>query len=319
MQYWYATGDLEYMSHKGAEVLVETARLWLDAGHYDTQERFLIHTVTGPDEYTCMINNNYYTNRCAQANLSGAAEICKALRKEGMAETIERATGITPEEIELFEHAAAAMWFPYDSERDIHAQDDSFLSKPVWDLSTTPQEKLPLLLHYHPLYLYRHQVCKQADTVLAHILFDDGVEESTKRNSYNYYESITTHDSSLSRCAFSIMATRLGMEKKAYDYFMDTLRTDLDDTHGNTKDGLHTANLGGSWLSMVLGFAGMRLDKDGLHFRCQQPDKWESTTLRIRYLGRLIKVRMERGKAEFTLEEGEPVCIYVDSKQLCLD
>jgi alpha,alpha-trehalose phosphorylase len=319
MQYWYATGDLEYMSLKGAEVLVETARLWLDVGHYDSQGRFLIHTVTGPDEYTCMINNNYYTNRCAQANLSAAAAVCKALWKDGIAETLEHATGVTSEEVGLFEKAAAAMWFPYDSERDIHAQDDSFLNKPIWDLSTTAPEKLPLLLHYHPLHLYRHQVCKQADTVLAHILFEDGVDESTMRNSYEYYEKITTHDSSLSRCAFSIMAARLGMEDKAYDYFIDTLRTDLDDTHGNTKDGLHTANLGGSWLSMVMGFAGMRLNEDGLHFRCLQPGKWGRTCFRIRYLGRLIKVRMEHGKAEFTLEEGEPVRIYVDNVQLYLD
>jgi len=319
MQYWYATGDLDYMAQRGAEVLVETARLWLDAGHYDQQGRFFIHTVTGPDEYTCVVNNNYYTNRCAQANLRGAAAVCEVLWNSDTATGLERNTGVTREEVELFRQAAKAMWLPYDAERDIHAQDDSFLEKPVWDLSATPKDRFPLLLHYHPLYLYRHQVCKQADTVLAHILFEDGVDESTKRNSYDYYESITTHDSSLSRCAFSIMAARLGMEEKAYDYFTDTLRTDLDDTHGNTKDGLHTANLGGSWLAVVTGFAGMRLNEKGLHFQYRLPKQWKRACFRVRYLGSLIKVEIKNDKMVFTLEEGKPVDISVDGQQLFLD
>jgi len=318
MQYWYATNDLEFMADKGTEVLIETARLWLDAGHYDEKGRFLIHTVTGPDEYTCIVNNNYYTNRCAQANLRGAAKLCRVLWQAGKAENVERCTGVTREEAKLFERAAEAMWLPYDAERDINAQDDSFLEKPVWDMNRTPPEQFPLLLHYHPLYLYRHQVNKQADTVLAHFLFEDGVEESTIRNSYDYYERITTHDSSLSRCIFSIMAARLCMEEKAYDYFMDTLRTDLDDTHGNTKDGLHTANLGGSWLALVMGFAGMRLNEDGLHFRFLQPRQWERTGFRIRYLGRLIHIQMEREKTTLSIEEGEPVQVYVNGEQLCL-
>jgi len=307
------------MAKKGAEVLVETARMWLDTGNYNSKGNFLIHTVTGPDEYTCLISNNYYTNRAAQANMRGAAAVCKALWNENMALDVEKATGITPEETDLFERAADTMWLPYDAELDIKAQDDSFLDKPVWDLSKTPADKFPLLLNYHPMYLYRFQVNKQADTVLAHLLFEDGVEESTIRNSFDYYERITSHDSSLSRCAFAIMAARLGLEEKAYEYFVDTLRTDLDDTHGNTKDGLHTANLGGSWSVIVLGFAGIRLNDKGLHFNFRQPVKWKRTVFRIRYLGRVIRVQMDRKKALIWLEEGDSVEIFANGKQLCLD
>jgi alpha,alpha-trehalose phosphorylase len=317
MQYWYATGDLDYMSKKGAEVLIETARLWLDAGHYDSSGRFLIHSVTGPDEYTCIVNNNYYTNRCAQSNLKNAAEICKILWQKDMAGNVEKNTGITAQEAEMFIKASEAMLLPYDAQRDIHAQDDSFLEKPIWDLSKTPPEKFPLLLNYHPLHLYRHQVCKQADTVLAHILFDDGIAESTKRNSYEYYERITTHDSSLSRCAFCIMAAQLGKEDKAFDYYADILRTDLEDTHGNVKDGLHTANLGGSWLAMVMGFAGMRLSEKGLSFDFAQPEKWESTTFRIKYLGRLLCIHMSRDNSTVELEDGLPLEISVNGRH-CL-
>jgi len=319
MQYWYATGDLDYMALKGAEVLVETARLWLEAGHYGSDGKFLIHAVTGPDEYTCIVNNNYYTNRCAAANLRGAAELCGVLWREGKADVVESATGITSDEADAFMRAADAMWFPYNVELDIHEQDDSFLRKPVWDLDKTPPERFPLLLHYHPLYLYRHQVCKQADTVLAHFLFGDGVKESTMLNSYEYYERITTHDSSLSRCIFSIMASRLGMADKAYAYFTDTLRTDLDNTHGNTRDGLHTANLGGSWLSLVMGFAGLRLREDGLHFRPALPSHWERAVFRLRYRGRLIRVQMEREQTEFLLEEGEGFPIFVNGRSHMLE
>jgi len=319
IQYWYATGDLDYMSRKGAEVLIETARLWLDAGHYDSKGQFNINTVTGPDEYTCLVNNNYYTNRCAQANLQGAADICIELWKNGIAKDMEIATGITAEETKLFEKAAAAMKLPFDKERDINAQDDSFLEKAVWDIEKTPKDKFPLLLHYHPLHLYRHQVCKQADTVLAHVLFEDDVEESTKRNSYNYYEKITTHDSSLSRCAFCIMAARLNMADKAFSYFNDVLWTDIRDSHGNVKDGLHTANLGGSWLALVMGFAGMRLKKTGLHFSFLQPEKWQQTTFRIRYKDCRLLIQFDREKAKITLEEGKSIEIFVDNAQFHLD
>jgi len=318
MQYWYATGDLKFMAEKGAEVLIETARLWLDAGHYNSKGHFLIHCVTGPDEYTCMINNNYYTNRSAQANLKGASAIYRILVNQGMIDDLEQKTGITAQEVIQFEKAADAMFLPYDKERDIHKQDDSFLDKPIWDISSTPADKFPLLLHYHPMHLYRFQVCKQADTVLAHILFGDGTEESTIRNSFDYYERITTHDSSLSRCAFGIMAARLGLEDKAYDYFLDTLRTDLENTHGNTKDGLHTANLGGSWMLIAMGFAGMHLNEKGLHFKFSQPKMWERTCFKIRYLGSLINVNMEKDKTELTLEEGSPVEIFVNNEVMLL-
>jgi len=319
MQYYYATGDLEYMEKKGAEVLIETARLWLDTGHFDSKGRFNIHAITGPDEYTCIVNNNYYTNRCAEANLHGAAKIYRLLKQKGTADCVESKTGITEHEITKFEKAASSMLLPYDAERDINAQDDSFLSKPIWDLSKTPKDKFPLLLNYHPLHLYRYQVCKQADTVMAHLLFEDGVEESTIKNSYEYYEQITTHDSSLSRCAFSIMAARLGMDDKAYEYFDDVIWTDIRDLHGNVKDGLHTANLGGSWLAVVKGFAGMRLGEKGLCFRFTKPKGWESYSFNFCYQKSVLQIHVNNENAEVILKEGKPLEIFVNDMQINLD
>ncbi|HOB21155.1 MAG TPA: family 65 glycosyl hydrolase, partial [Candidatus Atribacteria bacterium] len=207
--YYLATGDFELIAEMGAEIVFETARLWIDMGCY-SDGRFMINEVTGPDEYTCLVNNNYYTNVSAQFNLKWASRLYHMLKASGRLGDIVDKIGITEEEIKEFERAADHMYLPYDEKLKINPQDDSFLQKKVWDLSGTPKDHFPLLLHYHPLTLYRHQVCKQADTVLAHFLFEDAQDMETIRNSYYYYEKITTHDSSLSTAIFSIMASKLG-------------------------------------------------------------------------------------------------------------
>lgn len=312
IQYYYATGDLGYMAEKGAAVLLETARLWIDTGNYGRDGKFHIHDVTGPDEYTCIVSDNYYTNRCAQYNLRGAVEIYGLLKKAGLDGDVNRQTGFDERELDGFTRAAAAMALPYDEKLGIHMQDASFLDKPIWDIASTPKEDFPLLLHYHPLYLYRHQICKQADTILSHFLFEDGVPEEVMRRSYEYYEKITAHDSSLSSCVFSVMASRLGFTNEAYEFFLDAVRTDLDNTHGNTKDGLHIANLGGAWLSLVCGFAGLRLKADGLHFRFTLPEQWDGYTFRIRYHGSLLRAMVKRGCAELYLEGGKAITVFVN-------
>ena len=238
-------------------------------------------------------------------------EAKKLLKDAGLHGAVKEKTGFDESELDGFTRAADSLFLPYDEGLGIHKQDSSFLDKPLWDLAATPEEDFPLLLHYHPLYLYRHQVCKQADTVLAHFLFEEGVPEDALRRSYEYYEKITTHDSSLSSCVFGVMASRLGFAEKAYGYFLDTLRTDLDNVHGNTRDGLHTANLGGVWLSLVCGFAGMRLNADGLHFSFSLPEQWKGYSFRIRYRGSILRICVERGQVEIELESGDAVSVSI--------
>jgi len=310
MQYYYATGDMDFMAAKGLEVLIETARLWLDAGNFGADGKFHIHSVTGPDEYTCCVSDNYYTNRCAQHNLWGAVEIYNLLKDAGRLGQLKIA--FDEQELADFTYAADEMFLPYDNDLGIHAQDSSFLQKPVWDLAATPKEKFPLLLHYHPLYLYRYQVCKQADTVLAHFLFEDGVTDDIMRRSYEYYDKITTHDSSLSGCVFGIMASRLGLGEKAYEYFVDTVCGDLDNIHGNTRDGLHVANLGGAWLAVVCGFAGLRLRNDGLYFRFTLPREWDAYSFHVRYRGSLLKVTVNRQGGGVELISGAAVPVIIE-------
>lgn len=302
VNYYLTTGDEEFMVEMGAEILLETARLWLDAGNWH-EGHFCIHDVTGPDEYTCIVDNNYYTNACARFNMEWAVKAVEILEKLGKSEKLS----YTGKELEELSRAWEHMYLPYDDNYGIHAQDDTFLSKPVWDLRETPKHHFPLLLHYHPLYLYRYQICKQADTVLAYCLFPHLADEAAMRRSYAYYEGVTTHDSSLSTCIFSIGAAMLGLERKAWDYFGNSLYTDLKDACGNTRDGIHTANMGGSYMAIVRGFAGLYVDEGGLSLAPKCPAAWKGYHFVIRYRGSLLRIGVRGDECVLRLLQGEPV------------
>ncbi|MHA6533950.1 glycoside hydrolase family 65 protein [Paenibacillus sp. BAC0078] len=317
IQYYLAEEDREFLLNYGAEVLFETARLWMEIGHYH-EGNFHIDEVTGPDEYTCLVNNNYYTNVMAKHNLKWAARSFEILQcyQEQVAQELFGRLGVTPEEVNSWRHAAEAMLLPYDQELGINPQDDTFLRKAVWDFENTPKDQYPLLLHYHPLTLYRYQVCKQADTLLAHFLLEDEQTEETIRRSYDYYEAITTHDSSLSSCIFSIMASKVGYHDKAYEYFIETARLDLDNTHGNTKDGLHMANMGGTWMAIVFGFAGTRLKESGLSLSPVIPAGWTKYAFRLTFRGRLIAVTIGGKEVELELLEGDALTLTLHGQPI---
>ncbi|MGV2805210.1 family 65 glycosyl hydrolase, partial [Clostridium perfringens] len=223
------------------------------------------------------------------------------------------------DEIIAWAKAADAMLLPYDEALGINPQDDTFLRKAVWAFDNTPEDKYPLLLNYHPLTIYRYQVCKQADTVLAHFLLEDEQSWETIQRSYDYYEGSTTQDSSLSSCIFSIMASKIGSMDKAYEYFIETARLDLDNTHGNTKDGLHMANMGGTWMSIVYGFAGMRLKESGLSLSPAIPQDWEKYAFRLNFRGRLIGVSIEKDGVTLEIVEGDSIEIKLYDKAVTLE
>ncbi|GKU27526.1 glycoside hydrolase family 65 protein [Clostridium folliculivorans] len=316
VQYYLATGDFDFVKEFGAEVIFETARIWLEIGHFD-KDLFKIDAVTGPDEYTAIVNNNYYTNVMAKYNLKWAVKFYNELKgkDEKILESLSNKIGITEEEVKNFENAYINMYLPYNEELKINAQDDTFLSKAVWDFENTPKENYPLLLNYHPLTIYRYQVLKQADTVLAHFLVEDEADFSTIKNSYDYYEKLTTHDSSLSCAAYSIMASKVGYPSLAYKYFIETARLDLDDTHGNTKDGIHTANMGGTWMSIVYGFAGLRIKEDYISLSPKLPDIWNELSFGFSYKGNHIKVYMKKDKTVI-VSEGNSLIVLKLNKTL---
>ncbi|MCR5603983.1 MAG: family 65 glycosyl hydrolase [Lachnospiraceae bacterium] len=305
VSYYLATGDSDYIVDEGEEILIETARLWLDTGNYNRDGKFVINEVTGPDEYTCMVDNNFYTNCAAAYGMKWAVRLMHMFeRREKIAELKER-LNITEDELAEMIRASENMYLPYDERFGISPQDDSFLEKPVWDIAATPKSDFPLLLHYHPLHLYRYQVCKQADTVLAHFLFPGNADRETMEKSFRYYEKITTHDSSLSTCVFSMQASRLGLHDEAVRYFGDSAKLDLLNLHGNSTDGVHTANMGGAYMALVYGFGGIRIDEKGLSIDPFLPDKLAGYSFRFGYHGCLLCLGVDREEMKVELTEGD--------------
>ena len=320
INYYLTTEDIDFIEETGEEMLFETARLWLDLGNYNQDGKFVLNDVTGPDEYTCMVNNNYYTNCAAKYNIEWAVTLYEKLKELGRSEAITKKLGITDNEIDEMKKAAELMLLSYNEKMGINPQDDSFLDKPVWDFENTPKENYPLLLHYHPLHLYRYQVCKQADTVLSYFMFEEMQNYDVMCKSYEYYEKITTHDSSLSTCAFSIVASRLGMHDKGCDYFGDSTKLDLENTHNNTKDGVHTANMGGCYMAIVNGFAGLRITKNGIYLAPFVPKDWDGYMFCIMYKGRLIRFTINKYVITAELVEGNIVEVNIyDEKYILVE
>lgn len=314
--YYQVTDDLDFIAKFGAEMIFETARVMYDAGHFRDDGEFCIDSVTGPDEYTILVNNNYYTNVMTKFQFSMCKTIWDLLKAKAPAdfEKLIKKINLHEDEVKSFDKAAQHMRLPFDERLQIQAQDDSFLQKKTWDFENTPKEKYPLLLNFSPLKLNRYQVCKQADVTIAHMMREEETTLEVIKNSYHYYEPVTTHDSSLSHAIFSIMAARIGEQKKAWDYFQLTIRLDLDDIHDNTYYGLHLAAMGGTWMCIAYGFAGLRIIDGTLHLHPQLPDKWDSLQFTLLFKNRRLSVTLERTKTTVKLISGEPITIYIDDK-----
>jgi alpha,alpha-trehalose phosphorylase len=319
-RYVDARDDVGFLVEVGAEVLVETARLWADLGFYDRDGRFHIHGVTGPDEYTTVVNDNTYTNLMARLNLNFAASSIRLLaaeRPEAHAALIAE-LDLHPEEVESWERAAAAMHVPYDEAEGIHPQDAHFLEREVWDLDATPSDKFPLLLHYHPLAIYRHQVIKQADIVLAMFLLGNEFSEEQKRANFDYYDVLTTGDSSLSACVQSIVAAEVGDDERALEYFRFALLMDLAEGAGDSSDGVHIASAAGVWQALVFGFGGVR-DFDGsLSITPRLPPVWDSLAFSLHFRDRQLRVHLAHDEERYVMEDGDPLELTIRGERQVL-
>jgi alpha,alpha-trehalose phosphorylase len=322
-KYVQATGDEPLLRDCGAEMLVETARLWLDLGFYSDVKggKFCINSVTGPDEYNTVVNNNAYTNLMARENLSYAAQTVEALRAtdpDGYNVLVHK-TSLEPSEVEAWTRAAERMYVPYDEKLKIIPQDDSFLDREPWDFRNTPPEQYPLLLFYHPLNIYRKQVIKQADVVLAMFLLGNAFSPETKKRNFEFYDPLTTGDSSLSSCVEAIIAAQVGDTEKAIRYGMAALLMDLADVGGNVKDGCHIASMGGTWMMLVYGLGGMRDDDGVLSFWPRRAPE-ENAILRfpVTYRGQMLEVEISQENVEYTLLQGESLAIRHETEEIQL-
>ena len=296
-----ATGDVEFEREVGLELLVATARLWRSLGHHDSSGAFRIDGVTGPDEYTAVVDNNVYTNLMAQLNLRVAADT--AARHGRAAARL----GVNAEEMASWRDAAKAMSIPFDEVLGVHPQSEGFTDHQTWDFENTPPEHYPLLLHVPYFDLYRKQVVKQADLVLAMVLRPDAFTPEQMQRNFAYYEAVTVRDSSLSACTQSVMAAWTGHLDLAFDYLAESALVDLNNLAGNSDHGVHIASMAGTWTAVVTGFGGMQCDSSGLRFAPRLPPALSRISFGLKWQGRQLRVEMRQDEAEYTLVSGPPM------------
>lgn len=315
------TGDTVFYREMGAEVLCETARVWADVGWFAESRgnKYCICAVTGPDEYNAIVDNNFYTNLMARENIRAALESLEDLKAmgNGVYEDFVRKLQITEEETAYWQRIVENMYFPYDENRKVYPLDDRFMMLKPWDDSKIPEEKRHLLYeNYHPLFVYRQRMSKQADAILGMYLHSNlFTPEELKRN-YDFYQEVTLHHSSLSTCIFGILACEIDYYEEAYTYFAQSARMDLDDYHDNFYAGIHAANMAGTWQAIVNGFAGVRCQAGTLKFRPYLPTSWEGYSFKIKYKGCVLSVKITEGQAQFTLIEGNQIEFYTGEKKI---
>ena len=303
-RYQLITEDEAFEREAGVELLVETARLWCSLGHYDTGGRFRIDGVTGPDEYSALADNNVYTNLMAARNLRAAAEAVD--RHPDLAKTL----GVEEEETTSWRDAAEAMFIPYDESLGVHPQAEGFTQHEVWDFDSTPAENYPLLMRYPYVDLYRKQVVKQADLVMALFFAGEAFPGEQKARDFAYYEKLTVRDSSLSACIQAVVAAEVGHVELAYDYFAEATLLDLDDLEHNTRDGVHIASLSGACITVMAGFGGLRDHVGMLTFTPRLPQGLSRLAFSVRRKNARLRIEAEPTQATYTLPMGDALDIH---------
>ncbi|MFB9467113.1 glycoside hydrolase family 65 protein [Streptomyces cinereospinus] len=307
VRYVHATGDAEFERGPGLELLVETARLWHSLGRADAEGVFHIDGVTGPDEYSAVARDNLYTNVMARRNLVAAAAC--VLRHPDAAAVL----GASAEEAAAWRDAATRMAVPYNDRLGVHEQAAGFTTLQRWDFEATAPEQYPLLLHFPYFDLYRKQVVKQADLVLAMMTCPDAFTDEEKARNFAYYEALTVRDSSLSACCQAVLAAETGHAGLAWDYLSEAALMDLQDLEHNTRDGLHIASLAGTWIALVQGLGGMRQhvgagpDGPGVGFAPRLTGQLTGLTFTVLVRGRRLRVEIRAGTARYVLLGGAPL------------
>ena len=324
VRYVSATGDEQFARDTAVELLVETARLWRSLGHHDGHGAFHIDGVTGPDEYSAIADDNTYTNLMARTNLLAAADIVETHPEQAVA------LGVDEEESAAWRDAADAMNIPYNHDLGVHEQHAGFTRHQHWDFAATLPDQYPLMLNFPYFDLYRKQVIKQADLVLAMYTCAGFFDEEHVARNFAYYEPLTVRDSSLSACVQAVIAAHTGHLDLAYDYLTEAALMDLDDLENNTRDGLHIASLAGTWTALVAGFGGMRRASSGqlapgsantLEFTPRLPEKLRRLAFNLQVRDRCLRVEVHATAVMYTLLAGPSLRIghYGESLTLAAD
>lgn len=316
------TGDEQYLADYGLEVLIAISRFWSQRVNWSTaRNQYVMLGVTGPNEYENNVNNNWYTNYIAAWTLRytiEAVQRVKALDADKYADLIDRIHFREDKEIEKAEHIVANMHLPFDAERQVFLQQSDFLDKelmPVWEI---PKGQRPLNQHWSWDRILRSCFIKQADVLQGLYFFEDEFDLDTLRRNFDFYEPMTVHESSLSPCVHSVQASRLGLKDKAYEMYLRTARLDLDDYNNDTEDGCHITSMAGTWLAVVKGFGGLRIDAGGIRLNPYCPDHWTSLAFKIRFRGVLLQVTTTQTDTTVENFSDQPISLRLHGQSVTL-
>ena len=308
------TGDEDYLRREGMEVLLGIARFWVSRVHFSTHAgKYMIHGVTGPNEYENNVNNNWYTNRMAAWCLDWCVEAAHIVGDKRA-----RELGFSKDEQDRMKKISFSMYYPMDAERGIFLQQDTFLDKELKPASEIPAAERPICQHWSWDRILRSCYIKQADVLQGMYFLDHLYDHETKKRNFDFYEPMTVHESSLSPCVHSILAAELGYRDKAVEMYKRTARLDLDNINRDTVDGLHITSMSGSWLAITQGFAGMRTVRE-LSFAPFLPDCWKGYAFKFNYRNRLIQLSVHGKEMKLALLKGEPLTLRVYRKRYRLE
>lgn len=304
------TGDISYVLNEGSKVLTEISRFWADRVHYSQRNKnYMIHGVTGPDEYENNVDNNWYTNILAQWTLKYTLQILKEVSPEQA-----KKLNVSEDEKKHWQDIVDNMYLPYDKDLNIFVQHDGFLDKDLKPVSEIPADQLPLNQNWSWDKILRSPYIKQGDVLQGIWDFIDDFTPEQKKSNFDFYEQYTVHESSLSPAIYSVLAADLHYEEKAVELYERTARLDLDNYNNDTVDGLHITAMTGGWIAVVQGFAGMRVRDGKLHYAPFLPKKWSHYSFRQVFRDSLIEVDVDRDGSHFKLIDGEPITIDVAGK-----
>ena len=313
------TQDLSYIPEMGLEVLIAIARFWAQrASLSPAKGQYVILGVTGPNEYENNVNNNWYTNYIAAWCLKYAAQMTERIQQNSAQDyqRIAAKIDLRQEELENWQAMAAAMYYPYHKDLDIYLQQDGFLDKDLSPVDAIPQGQRPINQHWSWDRILRSPYIKQADVLQGFYFFEDQFDQERLARHFDFYEPLTVHESSLSPCVHSILAAKLDKMDQAYAFYLRTARLDLDDYNHEVHEGCHITSMAGTWMSIVEGFGGMRVQNNALSFDPKLPEAWQGFAFKINFRQSVLKITVGRDKTEITRESGPECTLFLSGKPI---
>jgi len=316
------TQDTSYVPEKGLEVLIGIARFWQQRATFSkAKNKYVILGVTGPNEYENNINNNWYTNYMAQWCINYAVEMLDRTSVQNSDDYLRiiAKTNVTDSELTLWKQVSNQMYFPFSEEANVYLQQDGFLDKELVPVSQLDPVHRPINQKWSWDRILRSPYIKQADVLQGFYFFEDHFSTEELERHFDFYEPLTVHESSLSPCVHSIQAAKLDRMDQAYEFYLRTSRLDLDDYNKEVEEGCHITSMAGTWMSIVEGFGGMRVQNDTLMFEPRIPSQWGSYSFKVNFRNRILKVTVDRNGTSFSLELGDPIAVKVNNELIKID